>query len=181
MRYVAVFILLFLVNCSPPVEPVKKPEDIPSIDVESARGTLIQKVTTDYILVEKSKRKMQLYSNNKVIREYNVSLGRNPVGAKRQQGDNKTPEGNYRIISRKSDSMYHLSLKISYPNEQDIEQARIMGVQPGDYIMIHGLPDDYGTRPRPKDWTFGCIAVTNEEIEEIWRLVPDGATIEIRP
>lgn len=180
MRFVAVFILLFLVSCSTSVEQPKKP-DAPSIEVESARGRLIQKVAADHILVEKSKRTMKLYSNNKVIREYNISLGKVPIGPKRQQGDNKTPEGNYRIISRKSDSMYHLSLKISYPSEQDKEQSRIMGVEPGDFIMIHGLPADFGTRPRPKDWTFGCIAVTNEEIEEIWRLVPDGVSIEIRP
>lgn len=180
MHYAAVFILLFLVSCSTVVEQPKIPT-APSIDVGSARGTLIQKVTADHILVEKSKRTMKLYSNNKVIREYHISLGRDPVGPKRQRGDNKTPEGNYRIISRKSDSMYHLSLKISYPDDQDVLQARIMGVEPGDFIMIHGLPADFGIRPRPKDWTFGCIAVTNEEIEEIWRLVPDGTTIEIRP
>lgn len=135
----------------------------------------------DHIVVEKSKRKMKLYHNDKVIRVYSISLGKKPVGAKRERGDNKTPEGHYIISGRKDDSAYHLALKISYPDELDVERAGRRGVDPGDRIMIHGLPDDFGIRKRPRDWTEGCIAVTNREIEEIWQLVPDGTTIEIRP
>ena len=135
----------------------------------------------DYILVEKSKRKMKLYNNDKVIRVYTISLGKKPVGAKREQGDNKTPEGHYVISGRKSDSAYHLALQISYPDELDAERAHKKGMDPGNRIMIHGLPDDFGTRKRTRDWTNGCIAVTNGDIEEIWRLVPDDTPIEIRP
>ena len=182
MRVIAVFILLLLANCSKLEEVnVPKKETVASVNIESARGTLIHKVVADHILVEKSKRTLKLYSNNQTIREYAISLGKDPLGPKQERGDNKTPEGHYRIISRNANSKYHLALEISYPDAQDTERANKSGVDPGDKIMIHGLPEDFNTRKRPKDWTEGCIAVTNEEIEEIWRLVPDGTTIEIRP
>jgi len=135
----------------------------------------------DQILVEKSKRKMKLLHADKTIRVYYVMLGRQPVGPKIMEGDYKTPEGHYIISGRKQNSDYHMALQISYPDELDIERAKSRGVDPGGQIMIHGQPDDYAKRKRRKDWTHGCIAVTNREIEEIWRLVPDGTPIEIRP
>lgn len=138
----------------------------------------------DSIVVIKHKRLMQLYAGGRVVKEYHVALGKSPVGHKQQQGDNKTPEGLYHIDWRNANSGYHLSMRISYPNEQDVERARERGVNPGSMIMIHGLPND---RPymvathRITDWTNGCIAVTNPEIEELWRVVPTGTPIEIRP
>lgn len=138
-------------------------------------------VLADYILVEKAKRKLTLYHHDIPLKTYNIALGKHPVGPKRREGDFKTPEGFYRIIEHKADSKYHLALKISYPDDLDIERAKKARVDPGGRIMIHGRPDDYGLRRRKKDWTFGCISVSNGEIEEIWQLVPDGTPIEIRP
>jgi murein L,D-transpeptidase YafK len=141
-----------------------------------------EELLADNILVEKAKRKLTLLRDDKVIKTYRIALGKNPVGAKRRQGDNKTPEGHYIISGRKADSEFHLALQISYPDELDIERAEKQGVDPGDRIMIHGRPPDFESRrKRKRDWTQGCIAVTNREIEEIWNIVPDGTPIEIRP
>lgn len=138
-------------------------------------------ILADNILVEKSKRRLTLFHDGKKIKTYRIALGKSPIGPKRKQGDNKTPEGHYMISGRLARSEYHLALAISYPDELDIERARKRGVDPGGKIMIHGRPLDWGERKRRRDWTFGCISVSNEEIEEIWRLVPDGTPIEIRP
>jgi murein L,D-transpeptidase YafK len=140
--------------------------------------------TIDRIVVNKSKREMMLLHAGTVIHRYRIGLGQAPVGPKEMQGDSKTPEGLYTISGRNPASAYHLSLRISYPNTADIERARKAGVDPGGDIMIHGLPN--GERKSAKhapmtDWTVGCIAVTDEEIEEIWRLVPDGTPIQINP
>lgn len=135
----------------------------------------------DHIVVEKEKHLMTLYNGDKILRTYHITLGKEPHGAKQKEGDLKTPEGFYVISGRRQESLYHLALQISYPDDLDRDRAKRMGVSPGGRIMIHGLPEDFGKRKRPKDWTHGCIAVTNEEIEEIWRLVPDGTPIEIRP
>ncbi len=136
------------------------------------------------IVVHKAERKLELYRNGKVIRSYEVALGTNPVGPKTRGGDHRTPEGIYRIDSKNAHSQYHLSLHISYPDAKDRERARKQKVDPGGDVMIHGLPDQYaylGALHRNHDWTWGCIAVTNEEIEEIWKLVPVGTEIEIKP
>lgn len=139
-------------------------------------------VLANKILVEKAKRSLTLYRDETLLKRYHISLGKNPIGPKRRQGDFKTPEGLYIIDEHKSDSEYHLALHISYPNQQDKEYASKQGLDPGDNIMIHGRPDNFEKRRRKKrDWTHGCIAVTNHEIEEIWRLVPDGTKVEIRP
>jgi murein L,D-transpeptidase YafK len=119
-----------------------------------------------------------------VIRTYKIALGGNPVGPKESQGDNKTPEGTYIIDSRNRNSGYHLSLRISYPNEKDKMRAKELGVSPGGDIMIHGIKNGLswvGAYHAEVDWTKGCIAVTDEEMEEIDRLVPDGTIVEIRP
>jgi len=137
-------------------------------------------LTADHIVVNKSKRELLLLHDGRVIRRYAAGLGQSPVGPKEREGDGKTPEGSYTISGRNPASAYHLSLRISYPNAADIERARAAGVDPGGDIMIHGLPNGEGkTHGRMTDWTLGCIAVTNEEIEEIWRLVPDGTPIQI--
>lgn len=138
----------------------------------------------DSIIVLKSKREMQLLKDGQVLKTYRISLGGVPVGAKQRQGDHKTPEGTYQIIGRNSRSQFHRSLRISYPNAEDRARAAKMGAAPGGDIFIHGLPNGYGWIGRghlAKDWTDGCIAVTDEEIEEIWQAVPDGTKVEIRP
>jgi murein L,D-transpeptidase YafK len=118
------------------------------------------------------------------LRSYRVALGGNPVGPKRRRGDGKTPEGLYTITARNSGSAFHRSLRISYPNAADRARARRDGVNPGGDIMIHGLPNGrgyIGKAHRLVDWTDGCIAVTDEEIEEIWRLAPNGTPVQIDP
>ncbi|MEO7933621.1 MAG: L,D-transpeptidase family protein [Chthoniobacterales bacterium] len=138
----------------------------------------------DHILVEKAKRTLSLMRGGKVLKTYQVALGPNPVGPKEKEGDGKTPEGVYRIDWRNPQSQYHLSLHISYPDEKDVTRAKKQGVSPGGDIMIHGLPNGMGAlgaAHRLTNWTVGCIAVTNEEIQEIWNAVPDGTSIEIRP
>lgn len=131
----------------------------------------------DRIVVDKSERRMQLFRNGKVIRSYRIRLGDAPVGPKRQQGDERTPEGEYRISGRNPNSRFHLSLRVSYPNAEDRRQARARGVDPGGNIMIHGGNSSVW----PFDWTDGCIALTNAEIEEVWSLVPTGIAIRIDP
>jgi len=138
----------------------------------------------DQIIVIKSKRVLMLMQNGEILKSYRVALGKQPVGAKSRAGDFKTPEGHYSIDSRNPNSSYHLSLRISYPNSRDLQQAESFGVSPGGSIMIHGQKPQYahlGKLHRMEDWTEGCIAVTDREIEEIWRLVPDGVPIDIKP
>jgi murein L,D-transpeptidase YafK len=138
----------------------------------------------DHVIVRKKQRTMDLMHAGRVIKSYKVALGGNPVGAKQQQGDHKTPEGIYVIDSRNAGSKFHRSLHISYPNAVDRERARKLGVSPGGDVFIHGLPNGYGaigSAHRLHDWTDGCIAVTDQEIEEIWRLVDNSTPIEIRP
>ena len=140
--------------------------------------------TVDRIVVEKAQRKLSIFRASKKLKTYRVALGRNPIGAKEQEGDGKTPEGIYTIDYRNPNSDYHLALHISYPTEQDNVRAAARGVNAGFDIMIHGLPNGrgwIGATHRQKDWTAGCIAVTDEEMDELYRVVPDGTTIEIRP
>jgi murein L,D-transpeptidase YafK len=141
-------------------------------------------IQADHILVIKSARTLTLMRQGKTLKTFRVALGPEPNGPKSQINDGKTPEGNYLIDSKNEHSHYHLSLHVSYPNATDRARARKMGVNPGGEIMIHGLPPAYawiGAAHRQKDWTLGCIAVTDAEIEEIWAKVPVGTPIEIRP
>jgi tetratricopeptide (TPR) repeat protein len=144
----------------------------------------IQKGPADKILIEKKERRLTLISKGRVLKTYKIALGGNPNGPKERQGDNKTPEGTYVIDSRNRDSRYHLSLHISYPNEKDKKRAKELGVSPGGDIMIHGIKNGFswvGDFHTEVDWTKGCIAVTDEEIEEIDKLAPNGTIVEIRP
>jgi murein L,D-transpeptidase YafK len=139
---------------------------------------------SDRVLVLKKERTLELLSRGKVIKSYKVALGGDPIGPKTRQGDHKTPEGVYVLDFRNAHSKFHRALHISYPNEQDRAQARKLNISPGGDVFVHGLPNGYGfvgAAHRMKDWTDGCVAVTDEEIEEIWRAVPDGTPIEIRP
>jgi murein L,D-transpeptidase YafK len=138
----------------------------------------------DRVVVLKKERTLQLLNQGKVIKTYKVALGGDPVGPKTRQGDHKTPEGVYVLDSRNPHSQFYKSIHISYPNASDRGAARQKGVSPGGDVFVHGLPNGYryvGAAHRLKDWTDGCIAVTDEEMDEIWRTVPDGTPIEIRP
>jgi tetratricopeptide (TPR) repeat protein len=144
----------------------------------------LQAGPADKILIEKKERRLALISKSKELKSYKIALGGNPNGPKERQGDNKTPEGMYSIDSRNRDSRYHLSLHISYPNEKDKKRAKELRVSPGGDIMIHGIKNGFswvGDSHAEADWTKGCIAVTDEEIEEIDKLAPNGTIVEIRP
>jgi len=138
----------------------------------------------DRVVVLKKERTLQLMSQGKVIKTYKVALGGDPIGAKTRQGDHKTPEGLYVLDSHNAHSQFYKSIHISYPNAHDRAAARQKGVSPGGDVFVHGLPRGYGwvgAGHRAKDWTDGCIAVTNQEIDEIWQAIADGTPIEIRP
>jgi len=137
----------------------------------------------DKVLIEKASHRLTLLSRGKPVRTYLVALGR-ASGPKERKGDRRTPEGLYQIDSRKADSSFHRALHITYPNAADQARARARGVDPGGDIMIHGIRNGLGwlgSLHRKIDWTQGCIAVTDGEIEEIWSLVDDGTPVEIRP
>lgn len=138
----------------------------------------------DRIVVSKADKTMRLLSGDAVLRTYSISMGANwDDGHKQREGDERTPEGTYVIDWRNPRSIAYLSLHISYPNDEDREAAEEAGADPGGNIMIHGLPNGWGALGDlhlMADWTDGCIAVTNEEMREIWSLVADGTPIEIR-
>ncbi len=137
----------------------------------------------DTIVVEKKKHTMTVFHQNEPIRKYRVALGFSPEGHKEREGDGKTPEGTYYIIAKNPQSRFHLSLKLSYPSEEDQHSAEQKGVHPGGEIMIHGLgpQKSKGKWHVMRDWTLGCIAVTNEEIEELFRYATVGTKVQILP
>lgn len=141
-------------------------------------------VVADRVVVRKAARELDLYDGDEVLRTYSVALGAEPTGPKTRKRDGRTPEGRYLIDYRKEDSAFHRALHISYPRADQVAAARLRGEPPGGLIMIHGLPNGrawIGRLHRVSDWTTGCIAVTNDEIEELWRVVPNGTRIEIQP
>ncbi|MBN2654998.1 MAG: L,D-transpeptidase family protein [Nitrospirae bacterium] len=138
----------------------------------------------DRVIVIKNKRVMLLMQNSSIIRTYKISLGKKPAGHKQTEGDKRTPEGSYVLDYRKNDSKYYKAIHVSYPNENDLRNARSTGRSPGGQIMIHGLPKGYADVDRMHrivDWTDGCIAVSNGEMDEIWDIVADGTPIDIQP
>jgi murein L,D-transpeptidase YafK len=138
----------------------------------------------DSILILKKDHLLELLYKGKVIRTYKVALGRGGLAPKTREGDALRPEGHYLIDSRNAASAYHRALHISYPNAEDRARAATLGVSPGGAIMIHGLPGYarwLGSKHRLSDWTLGCVAVTDAEIDEIGNLVPKGTPVEIRP
>lgn len=138
----------------------------------------------DRVVVRKSARRLELYRGTELLRTYSVALGRTPVGHKQQEGDGKTPEGSYVLDYRNPRSSYHKALHVSYPSAADTASARNRGVSPGGLIMVHGVRNGLGFVGRLHrlfDWTDGCIALTDREIDEIWRTVPDGTPIQIEP
>ena len=145
---------------------------------------LDQAPRVNQVLVRKEERRLFLMSGDEVIRSYRISLGGNPYGHKLYEGDQRTPEGSYTLDWRNSESDFYKSIHISYPNEQDRSQAAAWGQDPGGSIMIHGLPngaEDMAFAYLGLDWTEGCIAVANHEMDEIWQLVSDGTPIHILP
>lgn len=141
-------------------------------------------ITADKVLVDKSERTLWLLNNDTIIKQYPISLGKNPLGHKLTEGDKKTPEGTYKLDWRNKNSKYYRSLHISYPNDADIAAAKANGNDPGKHIMLHGSPNGFEGNEGfllTKDWTDGCIAVSNESMDEIWLAVKNGTTIEIRP
>jgi murein L,D-transpeptidase YafK len=184
-------VALSLVGHVDSLRAVTKPSAVPA---SVANGAPPDSVSTprvpfghllaDSIVVEKSHHRLSLYRHGALLRSYLVALGQQPVGDKVRIGDNRTPEGLFRIEARNPASLYHRSLKISYPDAAHRARARSLGVSPGGDIMIHGLPARQawvGAAHRDFDWTEGCIAVTNKEIEEIWSVVPVGTPILIMP
>ena len=138
----------------------------------------------DSILILKKDHVLELLAGGKVIKTYKVALGRGGLAPKDREGDARTPEGNYVIDARNGDSHYHRALHVSYPNAEDRSRAANLGVSPGGAIMIHGLPNGMGrigAAHRLYDWTLGCVAVTDDEIDQIWELAPIGTPVEIRP
>lgn len=138
----------------------------------------------DRIVVEKSKRHLLVYSKGQLIKTYPVSMGRSPVGDKQFEGDKKTPEGIYFIDSKNPHSECYKNLGISYPNSKDVEDARKLGRKTGGSIKIHGLLNGKGWVGRFHlfmNWTAGCIAVTNREMDELYNAVPVGTRVEIKP
>ncbi|MDX1756315.1 MAG: L,D-transpeptidase family protein [Marinobacter sp.] len=136
------------------------------------------------VVVRKDERRLYLMAGEQVVRSYRISLGDNPVGHKLYEGDERTPEGDYTLDWRNPHSDFYKSIHISYPNDRDRELASAWGLDPGGSIMIHGLPNEAGDLAfayRGLDWTDGCIAVSNEEMDEIWQLVADGTPIRITP
>ena len=147
----------------------------------SAPAAAQDAVEVDLVRVDKSDRTLTLYAGDQPVRTYTgIQLGDEPIGPKRFQGDERTPEGRYTLDYGNPGSAYHLSLHISYPNPQDRAYARAQGRSPGGDIFIHGQPNGYGSRVEG-DWTDGCIALSDAEIEELWSLVGDGTAIEIMP
>jgi len=141
-------------------------------------------VSVDRVVVYKSERKLALLSQGKEVRSYKVALGSEPVGPKTRHGDHRTPEGVYTLDSRNPSSHFYKAFHISYPNSKDIAAAKKLGVGTGGDIMLHGLPNEYawvGKAHILHDWTDGCLAVTNEEMDEVWKLVRVGTPIEIKP
>lgn len=146
-----------------------------------ARGV---KEKADRLVVVKGERMLYLLRDGQVLKSYRVALGREPKGTKIYEGDARTPEGLYKVAAFNPNSQFYRSIRISYPNEHDRARAQALGTSPGGDIMIHGLAPErrhYGTDHWMFNWTSGCIAVTDREMDEIWQRVEVGTPIEIRP
>lgn len=164
--------------------PTPAPVNLAGLSPAARAAARPLKYLADSMVLDKSDHRLTLYYRGQPVHSYDVALGKNPVGNKERRGDGRTPEGLYEIEGRNPQSKYHLSLRVSYPSVQQRAQAARRGISPGGDIMLHGLPPAFasvGALHRQQDWTEGCVALTNDEIEEIWRSVPNGARILIRP
>jgi len=174
MRRLAISLVILLAAGCSTVQPVPRPEPEPAPEPEPG--------PVDFVLVDKSDRSLTLVRQGVPVKTYTgLQFGDAPQGHKRFEGDERTPEGRYVIDYRNPQSAYHLSLHISYPDEADRAFAAARGRSPGGEIFIHGQPNALSAGRVPGDWTDGCIALSNGEIEELWQAVADGTPIEIRP
>ena len=138
----------------------------------------------DEVLVSKADKRLHLIKDKKILRSFDVVFGENPIGHKQQEGDERTPEGSYTLDYKKEDSAYFRAIHISYPNAQDIAQAKAKNVKPGGAIMIHGQRNGFGWAARLTqqfNWTNGSIALTNEDMQVVWDSVLPGTPIVIKP
>ena len=194
--YLAAFAVLAAGGCAPKsaTETETPPNIVAAPTAEIAEPQVVSQphpkrlpviandIKADHIIVDKSDRTLVLFHAGKEIARYSdIRFGDAPAGHKQFEGDERTPEGRYTISGRNSGSRYHLSLRISYPNNADRKYANAHGQSPGGDIFIHGQPNGYTGAPLARDWTDGCIAVSNAEIEQIWNVVPDGTEIIIQP
>lgn len=158
----------------------------PTLIVAKLDGLALIGRKVDKVVVDKSSRRLYLFENGTAFREYPIALGKNP-GPKQEEGDGRTPEGRYVLDWRKSNSKFYRAIHVSYPNEQDVARAQAADRDPGSYIMIHGSPDWVPSSEwadqwlNQENWTDGCIALSNDKMDEIWKLVKDGTPIEILP
>jgi murein L,D-transpeptidase YafK len=150
--------------------------------LSTANGSAIE--MADRVVVRKAERKLLLMRGDEVLRTFRVALGLSPTGHKQREGDFRTPEGNYRLAGRRADSDFFLAIQVSYPGPDDLRRASADGVEPGGLIMIHGQPN-YPNKPleyyKTRDWTNGCIAVSNSDMVDIWLMTPDDTPIQILP
>lgn len=184
MKRLALLPLLALAACAnPPSKVARAPASQPSLAREAQRIAPSRTFTSvDYLLVDKSERLMVGYAGGQPVKVWRgLQFGDQPAGHKQFQGDERTPEGRYVIEGRNPVSAYHLSLKVSYPAPADSAFAAQYGRSPGGDIFLHGQPNGLQSGRIAGDWTDGCIALSNAEIEELWQIVPDGTVIEIRP
>lgn len=176
---------------TPVAGPLGRPMGTPTIAPKGAPASTLTSerrapatFAVDSLVVEKTLRRLTAWSGGLPVRTYDVALGGNPVGHKERAGDKRTPEGLYHIDARNPKSRFHLGLHVSYPNAQDVARARAQGTAPGGDIMLHGLPNGQGgvgPMHRAFDWTNGCVAVTDQEIEELFAAVPVGTPIRFLP
>lgn len=155
-----------------------------AVTASAADDKIPSAAKADRVIVMKKERTLTLMSGDNILKAYKIALGGTPVGPKGQEGDHKTREGTYVLDRRNPNSKFYRSIHISYPNAEDRDRAQKLGVSPGGDVMVHGLPNGFGwlgAAHLARDWTDGCVAVTNQEMDEIWNAVPDGTPIEIRP
>jgi murein L,D-transpeptidase YafK len=158
--------------------------DIAVPAVPRAESTFDALPRANRVVVYKTERRLELWNDREILRSYRVALGLNPEGHKQEEGDFRTPEGRYRLAGRNPRSDFFLSIAVSYPDVRDRERARANGVNPGGFIMVHGLPNQPRWPPEyyaSRDWTDGCIALNNADMMELWMLVGDNVPIDIRP
>jgi len=179
MRFRSLGVLLLACSAVAHADSLPQPQP-----VSLPQPTLNTLPLVDRVVVRKGERRMLLMHSGNIVRSYHVALGLNPVGQKERSGDFRTPEGTYRLERRNARSDYFLSIKVSYPNEMDLQRARSRHWDTGGSIMIHGLPNSLKHEPeyyQAHDWTDGCIAVSNADMTEIWMLTPDDVPIDILP
>jgi lipoprotein-anchoring transpeptidase ErfK/SrfK len=166
------------------VKSSERIEPLYSVPLPTSRLRLGAPSAADSIVVFKRERTLTLYYRGVPVKSYFVALGSRPVGDKERAGDQRTPEGLFHINAHNPASKFHLALRISYPDDAHRARAAALGADPGGDIMIHGLPKEYSEAGKDhvaNDWTNGCVALSNQEIEEIWRAVPDGTPVQIKP